>query len=178
MSKVRPPYPAEFRQQMVELVRAGRSPAQLSREFGVTAQSITNWVDQAAIDDGKPLAGKEGLTTAEREELVLAPAVAPGPDGARHLGKGYGLVCRSQRCDFNEVFGLVMANQADLPVRTMCRVLDVSASGFFAWRERAPSQRSIANAVMTERIRQIHKESTASSACGPSPESALQEILF
>lgn len=47
MSKVRPPYPAEFRQQMVELVRAGRSPAQLSREFGVTAQSITNWVGQA-----------------------------------------------------------------------------------------------------------------------------------
>lgn len=70
MSKVRPPYPAEFRQQMVELVRAGRSPAQLSREFGVTAQSITNWVGQAAIDDGKPLPGKEGLTTAEREELL------------------------------------------------------------------------------------------------------------
>lgn len=70
MSKVRPPYPAQFRQQMVELVRAGHSPAQLSREFGVTAQSITNWVGQAAIDDGKPLPGKEGLTTAEREELV------------------------------------------------------------------------------------------------------------
>ena len=52
MSKVRPPYPAEFRQQMVELVRAGRSPAELSREFGVTAQSITNWVGQAAIDSG------------------------------------------------------------------------------------------------------------------------------
>jgi putative transposase len=50
-----------------------------------------------------------------------------------------------------------MANQADLPVRTMCRVLGVSASGFYAWRERAPSQRSIANAVMTERIRQIHQ---------------------
>ena len=70
MSKVRPPYPAEFRQQMVELVRAGRSPAQLSREFGVTTQSITNWVGQSAIDDGKPLPGKEGLTTAERDELV------------------------------------------------------------------------------------------------------------
>ena len=70
MSKVRPRYPAEFRQQMVELVRAGRSPAELSREFGVTAQSITNWVGQAAIDDGKPLPGKDGLSTAEREELV------------------------------------------------------------------------------------------------------------
>ncbi len=53
----------------------------------------------------------------------------------------------------------MMANQADLPVRTMCRVLGVSASGFYAWRERAPSQRSIANAVMTERIRQIHRNS-------------------
>lgn len=52
-----------------------------------------------------------------------------------------------------------MANQADLPVRTMCRVLGVSASGFYAWRDRAPSQRSIANAVMTERIRQIHQDS-------------------
>ena len=70
MSKVRLPYPAEFRQQMVDLVRAGRLPAELSREFGVTAQSITNWVGQAAIDAGKPLPGKEGLSTAEREELV------------------------------------------------------------------------------------------------------------
>ena len=52
MSKVRPPYRAEFRQQMVELVRTGRSPAKLSREFNVTAQSITNWVGQAAIDSG------------------------------------------------------------------------------------------------------------------------------
>lgn len=52
-----------------------------------------------------------------------------------------------------------MANQADLPVRTLCRVLGVSPSGFYAWRDRAPSQRSIANAVMTERIRQIHRDS-------------------
>ena len=52
-----------------------------------------------------------------------------------------------------------MANQADFPVRTMCRVLGVSASGFYAWRERAPSQGSIANAVMTECIPQIHKDS-------------------
>jgi transposase len=70
MPKSRPPYPAEFRQQIVELARAGRSPAELSREFGCSAQTITNWIGQAAIDQGKPLPGKEGLTTAEREELA------------------------------------------------------------------------------------------------------------
>lgn len=54
-----------------------------------------------------------------------------------------------------------MANQADHPVRTMCKVLDVSPSGFYAWCGRAPSQRSIDNAVLTERIRQVHADSDA-----------------
>ncbi len=71
MSKSRPPYAAEFRQQMVELVRAGRNPAELAREFGCNSQSIRNWVAQAGVDEGKPLRGKEGaLTSAEREELA------------------------------------------------------------------------------------------------------------
>jgi transposase len=70
MPKSKPPYPAAFRQQIIELARAGRTPAELSREFGPTAQSIANWIAQDARDRGKPLAGKEGLTTAEREELV------------------------------------------------------------------------------------------------------------
>ena len=70
MPKSKPPYPAEFRQQIIELARAGRTPAQLSREFGSTAQSIANWIAQDGRDRGKPVPGKEGLTTAEREELI------------------------------------------------------------------------------------------------------------
>jgi transposase len=70
MPKSRPPYPAEFRQQMIELVRAGRTPAELAREFECTAQTISNWVAQADRDAGKPQPSKEGLTTAEREELT------------------------------------------------------------------------------------------------------------
>ena len=69
MPTSKPPYPAEFRQQIIELVAAGRLPAELAREFGCTAQTIANWVGQAAIDRGKPLPGKDGLTTSEREEL-------------------------------------------------------------------------------------------------------------
>ncbi|MCX8006467.1 MAG: IS3 family transposase, partial [Burkholderiaceae bacterium] len=54
-----------------------------------------------------------------------------------------------------------MTNQADFPVRTQCRVLGISASGYHAWRERPPSRRRLANAVMSERIRAIHAESDA-----------------
>ena len=67
-----------------------------------------------------------------------------------------------------------MANQAELPVRTMCRALGVSASGFYAWRDRKPSPRAIANAVMTERIRQINKDSYESYGM-PRVREELQE---
>ncbi|PAM85714.1 hypothetical protein IPC1103_29010 [Pseudomonas aeruginosa] len=71
MPRSKLPYPAEFRQQIIELARVGRTPQELSQQFGCTAQTIRNWVAQEAIDQGRPQPGKEGaLTTAEREELV------------------------------------------------------------------------------------------------------------
>ena len=42
MPKTRPPYAPEFRRQMVELVRAGRDPADLAREFEPSSQAIRN----------------------------------------------------------------------------------------------------------------------------------------
>lgn len=51
------------------------------------------------------------------------------------------------------------AYQADFPVRTMCKVLGVSSSGFYDWLARAPSRRAMANAVLSERIRNIHAQS-------------------
>jgi len=70
MPKTKPPYPTPFRQQMVDLVRAGRTPAQLAREFKVTAQSIATWMARAAADQGKPVRGKDMLSSAAREGLV------------------------------------------------------------------------------------------------------------
>jgi transposase len=63
----RPPYPPGFRRQMVELVRAGRTPEELAAEFEPTAQSIRNWVVQADRDDGRRA---DGLTSAEKDELA------------------------------------------------------------------------------------------------------------
>lgn len=59
-------YPPEFRRQMVELVRAGRTAEELSREFEPSAQAIRNWVKQAELDEGKRA---DGLTSREKEEL-------------------------------------------------------------------------------------------------------------
>jgi putative transposase len=45
------------------------------------------------------------------------------------------------------------------PVATMCRLLDVSTSGYYAWRGRGPSARALEDAALTERIRGYHERS-------------------
>jgi len=66
MPKSHRPYAPEFRRQMIELVRSGRTPEELSREFEPTAQAIWNWVRQADRDEGRK---PDGAASAEREEL-------------------------------------------------------------------------------------------------------------
>jgi transposase len=51
---------------MVELVRAGRTPEELAKEFEPSAQAIRNWVAQADRDEGRR---EDGLTSVERDEL-------------------------------------------------------------------------------------------------------------
>ena len=64
--RTRPPYAAEYRRRVVELVRSGRPISELAREFEVTGNSIRNWVKRADLDDGRRT---DGLTSDEREEL-------------------------------------------------------------------------------------------------------------
>ena len=67
MPKTHHPYPPEFRQQILELVRAGRSPDELAREFEPTAQTIRNWIKQAELDHGQR---RDGLSSEEKAELA------------------------------------------------------------------------------------------------------------
>ena len=60
------PYPPEFRQQIVDLVRSGRSIEELAKEFEPSSGAMRNWVKQADLDEGRR---SDGLTTEERDEL-------------------------------------------------------------------------------------------------------------
>jgi len=66
MPRSKPPYPPELRQRILDLVRGGRTPASLAREFEPTEATIRNWMTQAERDAG---IRSDGLTTDERKEL-------------------------------------------------------------------------------------------------------------
>ena len=61
MARKHPPYAPEFRRQMVELVRAGRMPEELAKEFDPSAQAIRNWVAQADRDEGRRGDGQRSI---------------------------------------------------------------------------------------------------------------------
>jgi transposase len=66
MPKAPPPYPPEFRRRILDLVRSGRTPESLGREFKIAGQTVRNWMHEEAVETGRR---KDGLTHDEREEL-------------------------------------------------------------------------------------------------------------
>jgi putative transposase len=56
-------------------------------------------------------------------------------------------------------YRLVEAEKASFPVQFMCRMLGVSRSGYYGWRDESPSARSLQDAALTEKIREIHERS-------------------
>ena len=56
-------------------------------------------------------------------------------------------------------YRFIAEHQREYAVTTMCQVLEVSVSGFYAWRQRPPSARQIADEGVSARIGQLHQAS-------------------
>jgi hypothetical protein len=141
--KKHPPYAPEFRRQMIELVRAGRVPEELAKEFEPSAQAIRNWVAQADRDERR---------RSVRSSTVCGARTANSSWSARSRG----LVRPGDGCDPTEGFQFVSENRAHYPIAVMCRILGVSPSGYYALVKRPASARSLMDAALTAAIRTAH----------------------
>jgi transposase InsO family protein/transposase-like protein len=124
----------DFKAQAVRLVLdEGNSVGAVARDLDLTETALREWVKRARADRTK---GRTGLTTAEREELARLRkenrqlrARAGDPKKRRGL-------LRERASD---TFALIHSRKATFPIATMCQVLGISASGYYAWCRRSES---------------------------------------
>ena len=93
-------YPPEYREQLIELARAGRSAGSLAREFEPSEQTIRNWVRQADVDEGRRERRADDGGAAD----VVAPEAGQqaAAGGAGHPKKSRGLTTATRRCPARE----------------------------------------------------------------------------
>ncbi len=103
-------------------------------------------MQQAEINAGT----RDGLTTTVREELRRLRRENRVLTQERDIGS---LLRQGKRREPLAVFAFIEAEKASSPISTMCRLLGVSTSGYYAWRIRSPSARSHTDHALSQRVR-------------------------
>jgi len=148
-------YSPEFRRKVLDLLKAGRRVADLARDLQVSGQTIYVWRRQELIDTGQA----PGVTSADAAELVAARRRIAELETELAIHRRANELLR-EAVPPKDRYAVIkqMAAQGYL-VEVCCRVLQVSVSGFYAWRCRTPSTRSLRHAWLTEQIRAVHAAS-------------------
>ncbi|MEO7867034.1 MAG: IS3 family transposase [Candidatus Eisenbacteria bacterium] len=139
----------EFRAGAVRLVLdEGKSVGSVARDLDLTESALRHWVERALADRTNGKSG--GLTTVEREELAqLRKEVRQlrlERDGTKKSG---GVLRQRERVKF----AFIQAENTDIPITTLCRILNVSRSGYYAWCERPESEHAQQDHHLRVRVR-------------------------
>ncbi|MGB8716800.1 MAG: IS3 family transposase [Rhodanobacteraceae bacterium] len=153
MSK-RKRYSPEYKREVVELVRRSKTSCrQVALEIGINPNMLTRWVREAEAEGGKAFPGGG---TPRDEEVARLKRDLMRVTKERDFLKRRGSVLREA---VTERYAVIECCRSDYPVGMMCRCLNVSTSGFYAWSGRKPGPRAQANSRLLVRIREIHKDS-------------------
>jgi transposase-like protein len=122
--KTKPPYPEEYRRQVVELYANGARIVDLAKEFKVSEQSIAKWVRNAGVLASLPDKGTQVRRT-HRQARTVAIATALTKDERAELEQlRYGLVRQRTHAWTEGVYAMIKAHQAEakqFALSRMCR---------------------------------------------------------
>jgi transposase len=135
--------------------QSGSKPGGTGEGIRTSANTIRKWATQADIGEGRRA---DGLTTAELNELRELRRESKQLGLEREILRRAAAWFARESITLPKTFRFVRAgHRCEAVVRpcTMCRVLEVSRSGFYAWQKRTPSARSRANAALLEKTREV-----------------------
>ncbi|MGQ0641249.1 MAG: IS3 family transposase, partial [Gemmatimonadaceae bacterium] len=148
-------YNEDFRHEAVRLAESGTKPlAQIARELGIHLETLRGWRRraQAARNGNLEIAGP--VPSLDDENRRRRRENARLLEEREILKKANGLL--RQGCTMRFVF--IRAHERIWHITTMCRVLEVSKAGYYAWRARPLCDRVKEDRILHQRIRQIQQE--------------------
>ena len=140
---------------MLDLVSVGRSDTQIAADLDISDQTIYGWCKQELIDTGQ----LPGLNRAEQAGLGAANK------RIRELETEVAILKRAREllrepARPKRMYAAIATMAAEgLPVQMACRLLSVAQSGYYEWRRRPPSARTVRHAWLTEQIEAVHTAS-------------------
>jgi putative transposase len=145
-------YPPEFRRRVLDLIDARRKVRDVARDLGLSEQTIYVWRKQHRIDqDLEP-----GLSSSERAELAAARRRIVQLETELKIARRAAELLKDAKPPKDRFAAIKVMAVEGLPIQTACRILEVSESGFYAWRDRPPSERQIRHAWLTDLVTEIH----------------------
>ncbi|WP_280227254.1 IS3 family transposase [Nocardia farcinica] len=151
------PYPKEFRDDVVRVARNredGVTLDEIAADFGVHPMTLTKWMRQADIDDGR----KPGTSTQESAELREARR------RIRLLEQENEVLRRaaaylSQQSSGKRLYPLVKELAADgIPVAVTCRVLDLARQPYYRWLAAPVTEAELAEAYRANALFDAHRD--------------------
>ncbi|MFC1611460.1 IS3 family transposase [Myxococcota bacterium] len=154
-SRKRRRFTKEFRAEAVKLaLESNKTAAEVARDLGVSGKSLRDWIKQHEIDRGKGPVG--ALTTEEKQELArLRRENRELRMERENIKKSDGLLRQGKSMRFT----FIDAERASFPVTTLCRVLQVTRNGFYAWLKRPESRRRRRDRQLAVKIKAFHQAS-------------------
>lgn len=145
-------YPEEFKIEAIKQVtERGHSAPDVAKRFGVSQPTLYEWMKKYALAPEERLAQGQPARKA---------ASSQGRAQARHRGARHPKAGRRvlyQRVPVKYAF--IVADEPQHAVRTMCRVMRVHPSGYYAWKPRPESERTKDNRRLLRLIKQSWRES-------------------
>jgi transposase-like protein len=136
----------------LDLLKAGRAVPELAHDLQISDQTIYNWRRQDLIDTGQ----LAGVTSTDQAELVAARRRIAELETELAVHRRATELLKEAVPPKGRYAAIKTMAAEGLPVEVCCRVLDVSVSGYYAWRTRPLSARALRHAWLTEQIRAVH----------------------